>query len=256
MPGTMIRMALEGNEITFSDFTAPVIVIVGSYGSGKSEIAVNLARRLVTSQGDPVAIADLDIINPYFRSRESAAGLTQLGVTCLTPPGPQLYADLPVIIPEIKTAIERANGIVILDVGGDDAGARVLRSLADAFHSGRYEMLLVLNNRRPFTANVDGACRMLDEIETASGLRFTGLIANSHLLTETTPEIIAEGISLSEEVSRRRSLPIRFISGLAEQLEQIPGDQLPAPVLALSRALVKPWEHKGPTWTDPKLRIR
>ena len=113
-------------------FSKSILIIVGGYGSGKSEVAVNLSRQLVNAGSAPVAIADLDIVNPYFRSREASEQLTSLGIRTINPAGGQKYADLPIILPEIKGAIEQRQGVLVLDVGGDDVGARVLSSLSES----------------------------------------------------------------------------------------------------------------------------
>ena len=167
-------------------FDRDIIVIVGGYGSGKSEVSVNLARNLVRTTDRPVTIADLDIVNPYFRSRETAQALGALGIRSLVPEGEMAQADLPIVIPQIKGAIQAPQGPLILDVGGDDAGATILKSLADAFTPGGYELLLTVNAYRPFTSDVAGTTKVMSEIETAGGLDFTGLISNSHLIEQTT----------------------------------------------------------------------
>lgn len=232
------------NQYRMPTFDKRILVIVGGYGSGKSEVAVNLARYLIAATDQPVSIADLDIINPYFRSREAAAELAALGVRSLVPPGEQLQADLPIIIPEVKGAIEQHEGYLILDVGGDDVGSRVLSSLSDAFKPAGYDMLLVLNANRPFTATVEGARTLLGQIEAASRLRFTGLIGNTHLLEFTTPEIVLEGLRLTEQVGAAAGLPIRFISVLGTVLKEMTAVPFVHPVLPLGRSLVKPWEKK------------
>lgn len=229
------------------NFSHQVLVIVGGYGSGKSEVSVNLARYLARTDNEAVYLADLDVINPYFRSREAAAALAELGVKSLVPPGAQAQADLPIIIPEIKGAIQAPEGKLILDVGGDDAGATVLSSLSDAFVPGSYELLLTLNAYRPFTATVDGALKIMNEIERAGKLQFTGLISNSHLIEQTTTEEILHGIDLSRQVSERTGLPICFVSGVRSVLEKMTPAQIPYPVLTIDRSLLKPWERGTPT---------
>ncbi len=224
-------------------FTKRIITIVGGFGSGKSEVAVNLARRLSSVETDPVAIADLDIINPYFRSREAAAELETFGVKSLVPPGAQAYADLPIILPEIRTAIERNSGWLILDVGGDDMGARVLSSLRDAFAPNTYELAMVLNARRPFTADRAGSIRIIREIEEASRMSMTGLIANTHLMADTTADIVREGLEVTRQVSESTHLPILFLSAVGEMLDQLTVEEVGVPVLRLERSLLKPWER-------------
>ena len=236
-------------------FQHDLIIIVGGYGSGKSEVSVNLARQLASSQTSPVALADLDIVNPYFRSREAAARLAEFGVRSLVPPGTQIYADLPVVIPDIKREIERRQGRLILDVGGDDVGARVLSSLTDVITPLSYEMLFVVNQRRPFTSDVEGSIKTMQEIEAASRLRFTGLIANTHLMTETTPEIVLDGIAMARQLATKTGLPVSFASVEKSMLARMNRGLFDLPLLELDRALVKPWEHVGNTWTDKKLRI-
>jgi hypothetical protein len=249
-------MTHEDRTFTSPSFQHKTIMVVGGYGSGKSEVSVNLAKLLAQNSTEPVCIADLDIVNPYFRSREAAQRLEQFGVKSLVPAGSHVHADLPIIIPEIRTAIENHDGWLILDVGGDDVGARVLSSLADAIQPGKYEMLLVLNARRPFTSDVDSSMRMIAEIEFSSRLKFTGIISNTHLMQDSTVEIIMEGLSLARRVSQRSSLPVCFVSAVKEIAAQIDPATLDLPMLVLERVLVKPWEHVGNTWTDKRLRIR
>ncbi len=231
--------------------TSSLIVVVGGFGSGKSEVSVNLARHLSKSKGLPVAIADLDIINPYFRSREAAETLDKLGIKSLVPPGAQKYADLPIIIPEIRTAIERRQHRLVLDVGGDDLGARVLSSLSDAFHTGPFELYFVHNARRPFTADVDGSLKVMAEIEEASRLKVTGLISNTHLTTETTAQIVIDGVKVAQLVADARKLPLIFVSALESMCTEVSrafGDCYP--ILPLDRELLKPWETHSPAPTS------
>lgn len=227
--------------------TKSINIIVGGYGSGKSEISVNLARYLVLNRADAkesVSIVDLDIINPYFRSREAAEELEKIGIETINPKGAQFHADLPIVLPEIKGAILNNQGRVILDVGGDDVGARVLSSLAGAFKDDSYEMMFVLNANRPFTANVEGCIKTINDIEAASRLKFTGIISNTHLMDDTTEKDILKGLQLSKEVSVRINIPVRFLSAEESVLEKIDMNLIDIPVLRLNRSLLKPWEQK------------
>lgn len=232
-------------KFRFPSFTKSTVIIVGGYGSGKSEVAINLSSFLVSSQSEKVAIADLDIVNPYFRSREAAARLNELGVRSLCPAGGQFYADLPVILPEIKGAIEGFKGKLILDVGGDDTGARVLGSLASSFVPGSYELFLVLNANRPFTADVAGCLKMISDIEKASRLKFTGIISNTHLLDDSTVQIVMNGFVLAQQVSEDSGLPVVFLSASSELVEELDTKQINIPVLPLDRKLLKPWEREA-----------
>jgi hypothetical protein len=209
----------DSGKFPSPSFSQNVIVIVGGFGSGKSEVSVNLARLLARS-GNQVSIADLDIVNPYFRSRETAVALAAMGIKSLIPEG--AYA-----------------------MGGDDTGARVLSSLADAFTPGRYELLLVLNAYRPFTADVAGTLRIMEEIETAGKLKFTGLISNSHLIEQTTVAEVLHGLNLTRQVSDETGLPVAFVSAVESVVRQLDPGKIPCPVLAIDRSLLKPWERSA-----------
>lgn len=237
-------MVRSVKQFATPSFTKSILIIVGGYGSGKSEVAINLARHLVISQSDPVAIADLDIVNPYFRSREADEQLETLGIKSLNPRGGYRHADLPIILPEIKGAIEQRKGTLILDVGGDDVGTRVLSSLADSFEPNSYELLLVLNANRPFTNDVDGCLKLLGKIEAASRLKFTGFVSNTHLLTDTTAEIVLSGLKLAGQLREHTGLPVVFLSATDEVLEGIKPESLDVPVMKLNRFLLKPWERQ------------
>ena len=228
-------------------FSKDTIVIVGSFGSGKSEVAVNLARHLASASSVPVTIADLDIVNPYFRSREAAKELALCGVRSLIPEGEWADADLPIIVPEIKGALGQHEGVLILDVGGDDLGATVLKSLGDAFVPDAYDLWLTLNKNRPFTADVNGAMTMIRQIEAASTLKFTGIISNAHLIDDTTAEVVLDGLKLAREVSARSELPIVFVTGIERALAELKKGDVEFPVLPINRSLLKPWERKSST---------
>jgi len=156
-----------------------------------------------------------------------------------------VHADLPIVIPQIKSAVDKPTGCLVLDVGGDDQGARVLGSLAEAFKPGEYELLLVFNANRPFTADVVSNKRLLSEIEATSRLKFTGLIANTHLMDDTTPETITTGLKLSREVSEATGLRVVFLSATHDNLKKIDTAKLACPVLGLNRSLLKPWESES-----------
>lgn len=238
-------MHRSDRQLALPSFSKGIIIIVGGYGSGKSEVSVNLSRHLAASQDEPVAIADLDIVNPYFRSREAAEQLSQLGIRPINPSGEDAYADTPNLLPEVKGAIERNVGKTVLDVGGDDVGARVLSSLAGAFRQDEYELLLVLNANRPFTADVKSCRKLMKDIESASRLKFTGLISNTHLMEHTTTEVVMSGLELARAVSRESGLPIFFVSAEANIIDELDVTNLDIPVLPLRRLLLKPWERRA-----------
>ena len=163
-----------------------VVVIVGNYGSGKSEVAINLAA-YHRQAGLRVRIADLDLVNPYFRSREARGALAELGIEVVLPPDQYLQAELPVLSPMVAGIIRQPGELTILDVGGDNVGAMVLAALGDAFAAGAApQVLQVVNPLRPATATHAGCLKIRREIEAAAGLSVTGLIGNANLIDETT----------------------------------------------------------------------
>ena len=139
---------------------------------------------------------------------------------------------------------------MVLDVGGDDLGAKVLASLRDVFDPAAAEVLVVVNANRPFTEDVDGALKTLRKIEAASGLSVTGLVSNTHLMDETTIGTIVEGYEMTEELSRAVGLPVRFAAAegdLAAEAER----ELPVPVLELRRRMVTPFYRARPRRVGP-----
>lgn len=205
---------------------------------------MNLAGFFVHSGRLPITLVDLDLVNPYFRSREAKDELVALGVEMIAPEGGKFYADLPILLPRVRGLIEAHAGLLILDVGGDAQGARALGSMAGLFVNDGYEMLMVLNSRRPQTSDATGCLKAMGRIEATARLKFTGLIANSHMIDETEPEVVLEGYRLAREVSEQTGLPIFAACAKTIVLDQTDQLSLPCPVLPLSRSLLKPWERK------------
>ena len=218
-----------------------IVVIVGNYGSGKTEISVNLAaeRRLA---GLEVSIADLDLVNPYFRAREARKQLAALGIKVILPADRYLQADLPILSPAVAGLLRRPSGLTILDVGGDKVGATVLASLGDAMKGHPFRMLQVINPLRPFTDNLSGCMRMKDEIEQASRMPVSGIIGNANLIDETTADIIYEGYDFVMEVSHKSGLPLEFITVSVGLEDEIDRERFSCPLLVLHRQLVPPWK--------------
>jgi hypothetical protein len=217
-----------------------LVVIVGNYGSGKTEISINLAVNRKRA-GLNVGIADLDLVNPYFRTREAGITLTDLGIKVILPPGQYLQADLPILNPTIAGMIRQSGDLMILDVGGDDAGATVLSALADAFSGKKVHMLQVINPLRPRSSTVAGCVTMRNEIEKAARLTITGLIGNANLIDETSAEDIYSGYEFVQTVSQESGLPLEFITVSQELLPKIDMKRFSCAVLPIARQLVPPW---------------
>ena len=218
-----------------------VVVIVGNYGSGKTEVAINLALAC-RQKKTPVRVVDLDLVNPYFRTREARDLLKAHAIDLVLPPAPYLYADLPILIPAVAGAIRGSGPLTILDVGGDDAGATVLASLADAFRGQKIQMLQVVNPHRPNTDSVAGCLNMRTEIETAAQLAVTGWIGNAHLMEATSPDTILAGYGFASELSRASGLPLAFITAPTSLVGTLVDKAIDCPILPIQRQLVPPWQ--------------
>ena len=217
-----------------------IVGIVGNYGSGKTEVAVNLAVNRKRA-GLNVRLADLDLVNPYFRTREARSQLEELGIDVILPPQQYLHADLPVLSPVIAGMIKRTDGLTLLDVGGDDAGAMVLAALADAFKGVQVHLLQVVNPMRPATSTIEGCLKIREEIEKAAKLRITGLIGNANLINETGADEIYGGYEFVCRLAAESGLPLEFITVAGEILSRIELKRFACPVLTIARQLVPPW---------------
>jgi hypothetical protein len=228
-------------------------VFCGGFGAGKTEVAVNLALRL-RELGRPVSIADLDIVNLYFRSREVRNQLRSRGIDVLVPSGALVNADLPIVLPEIRGALENGGAdpgdspragtvpLVVLDLGGDPAGARVMASMVGAMRPEDYSSFFVLNSRRPFTATVAAAQQMMTGISAAARIKVDRIVVNSHLIDETTAAVIDEGIALGEALAKATGADIAFVAVRRSMLDHFDAAGCGYPVMVLDRLMLKPWE--------------
>lgn len=218
-----------------------IVVIVGNYGSGKTEVSINLAVHRKRA-GIEVRIADLDLVNPYFRTREAKAPLANLGIDVVLPPEQYLQADLPILSPLVAGMIRQPSELTLLDVGGDDVGATVLATLEDAFKDKSLSVLQVVNPLRPFTETIEGCLKIRAEIEQASRLSINGLVGNANLIDETTPDHIYNGYDFVKTLSEQSGLPLEFITFARELLPLIDVRRFSCPVLTIERQLVPPWQ--------------
>jgi hypothetical protein len=222
-----------------------VVIIVGNYGSGKSEVAVNLAvhRRRT---GCSVRIADLDLVNPYFRTREARRPLAALGIEVILPPERYLHADLPILDPAVAGAVLSPGDITILDAGGDGVGATVLAALADAFRDRPVRMLQVVNPYRPFTETIQGCQQIRAQIESAARMTIDGIIGNANLMGETTAHHIYEGYQFVRDLAAAAALPLEFVTAAAPLLPRLDPTRFACPLLPIERQLVTPWVKAAP----------
>ena len=183
-------------------------LFAGHYGSGKTNIAVNYALHLA-GEGKKVCIADLDIVNPYFRTKDSAKELEAAGVDLISPQFANTNVDLPALPAEAYRLVTDKASYGIMDIGGDDRGAYALgRYVPAILEEDNYRMAFVANSYRPLTRTPEDGMEVMREIEAACGLRFTCIINNSNLGTETTAQTVLDSISYITALSELSGLPI------------------------------------------------
>ncbi len=185
-----------------------ITLLCGHYGSGKTNISVNLAKMLQQKYSN-VTIADLDIVNPYFRTKDSIGELEDAGIRLICSEYANTNVDIPALPQELYAITDDRTRRVILDIGGDDRGALALGRIVPALkEENDYEMLMVINRYRPLTRDAESTLEVMREIEAACKLSFTGLVNNSNLGNETTAEDVLSSVEYASEVSRRSGLPL------------------------------------------------
>ena len=183
-------------------------LFAGHYGSGKTNIAVNYAMYLA-KMGRKVCIADLDIVNPYFRTKDSAEELSACGIDLISPRYANTNVDLPALPPESYRPVQDKSVFGVLDIGGDDRGAYALGRFADFIKKENdYRMAFVVNCYRPLTSTVEDAIVIMKEIEAAAGIAFTDIVNNSNLGGETDGGVVRDSLKFVEELSQATGLPV------------------------------------------------
>ncbi len=189
-----------------------VTLFAGHYGSGKTNIAVNYAVKL-KEKHDRVTIADLDIVNPYFRTKDSMDALNEHGIHLISSEYANSNVDIPALPAEAYAIVENRDLYAVIDVGGDDRGATALgRYVPYIKEENNYNMVFVINKYRPLTRDAASAYGILKEIEEACHLKFTSIANNSNLGGETTPEDVLNSLDYAEEVSELSGLPVIMTS--------------------------------------------
>ena len=201
-------------------------IICGHYGSGKTNVALNLAFEL-KSKSDKVAIADLDIVNPYFRTKDSAKDLKRLGIELICSEYAGSNVDIPALPQDMYAITDKLDTRYILDIGGDDRGALALGRIAPKIkQENNYEMFLVVNRFRPLTRDTASVLEVIEEIEYAAKIRFTGIINNSNLGEETTVDDVLSSVKYADEVAKATGLPI-VLTAVDERIYDAVCDSIP-----------------------------
>lgn len=182
------------------------IVVTGHYGCGKTNFSINLALDFL-AQGRKVTLVDMDLVNPYFRTSDYREMLEAKGIEVIAPVFGHTNLDIP-SLPAAMYGIFDSKDIVIIDVGGDDVGSTVLGRFRPKFEGLDYDMLYVVNKFRNLTSEPEDAAEVLREIECVSRLKATGIVNNSHLMQETTEDILREGAEFGSAVAKLTELPL------------------------------------------------
>lgn len=200
-----------------------ITLLCGHYGSGKTNIAVNMAMDL-KKQYENTVIADLDIVNPYFRTKDSKDELEKAGIRLVVSQYAGTNLDIPAMPQEMYSLTDDRSIRAILDIGGDDRGALALGRLAPAIRKENdYEMLMVINCYRPLTRDAASTIEVMREIEYAGGIPFTGLINNSNLGDETTAQVVLDSLDYARETAEQSGLPIVCTTVVRPLYEELSG---------------------------------
>ena len=199
-------------------------LFAGHYGSGKTNIAVNYGLYL-RALGLPVTVADLDIVNPYFRTKDSAKVLEEAGITLISSPFANSNLDVPAMPPETYALVADTTRYGVLDIGGDDRGALALGRYTPMIREeNNYEMLFVINRARPLTRDVAGTLEVMAEIEMACGLPFTAIVNNTNLGKATTAQDVLDSMSYAQAVAEKTKLPIKMTTVNHTLLPELKGE--------------------------------
>lgn len=203
--------------------TKRVTLLAGHYGSGKTNIAVNLAMKQ-KREGFDVTVADLDIVNPYYRTKDSEEELKAAGIPLISSPFANSNVDLPALPQELYRIVDETDTHMVVDIGGDDRGAYALGRFAQKLKDENdYEMILVINKYRPLTADEKDAMAIMKEIEEAGHLPFTAIVNNSNLGKETTAEDVLNSVPYAEKMAKDTGLPLLLTTVREDLLPELEG---------------------------------
>ena len=198
-------------------------LLCGHYGSGKTNVAVNLAFYL-REQYNNVVVADLDIVNPYFRTKDSMDDFKARGIELICSEYANTNVDIPALPADMYRLTADKDITAVIDVGGDDRGAYALgRLVPEIREEDNFDMLMVINGYRPLTPDAHSTLEVMKEIETACGLKFTGLVNNSNIGAETTAQSVINSINYASEVSRASGLPIVMTTVKVDLYDELQG---------------------------------
>ncbi len=217
-----------------------LVIVIGHYGSGKTEFSVNYAVKM-KEIFENVNIADLDIVNPYFRSREKRDFFEKIGIKVFDSSIKNTAVDIPALPAQLMGVILYPNEKSVLDVGGDPVGARVLARYSEQIKNVEYDMFFVINGNRPETNTTEGVLKYLRMIESTSRLKVTGLINNTHMLKDTTAEDVEFGHELTKKVSWETDIPVRYEAVIKETAGKIKSEEILEKLFPINLYMREEW---------------
>lgn len=225
-------------------FEKRINIFTGHFGSGKTEVAVNYALKLAGA-GHKTAIVDFDIVNPFFRTADAKEELEKNNIWAILPMYANTNVDVPAIPPEIYSLFQKKEYKAVLDVGGDDLGAKAVSRFKEEIVSDDYEMFFVVNTRRGMTDTPGKIIEMISLIEESANIKVTKLVNNTNLLEETTPEILLEGNRIIAQASEKSGIPIGITAGMEDVVKNLTGEMLGgSEILPMTKQIHLPW-NKG-----------
>jgi len=216
-------------------------IFTGHFGSGKTEVAVNYALKL-SRENKKTVIADLDIINPFFRTKDAETYLESKGIKVITTVYANTNVDVPAIPAEINMIFENDDIHAVLDIGGNDEGARAVSRFRDEIKRVGYQMYFVVNTRRPMTDTPEKILKMLYEIQNSAGVNVSGFVNNTNILDDTTSECILEGGRIIKAASKISGIPISFTSGLKKAISDTRKQTDTKKYFTIERRIRLPWD--------------
>lgn len=219
-----------------------ITIFTGRFGTGKTEVAINYALALAALD-QRVTLSDMDVITPYFRSRDMTDRLAERGVVVVAPSEATKHIHLPAVSAEMWGTLQRNEGITVMDVGGDSQGSRAIGQFRAVIERSGYVMYLVVNPFRPFNASVERIAETIEDVEANTRLKAGALVSNPNLIAETTPQTVEEGHRLVELASQEIGLPIAFLCMEEWLVDEGAGERYAQPILPLTRHFLPPWEE-------------
>lgn len=198
-------------------------IITGHYGSGKTEFSVNYIKKLRESVEGKVAIADLDIVNVYFRSREKKAEMEEMGIQVIASNLDTAVADVPAVSGAMTMPVQNKEYQYLIDLGGNDVGTLVLGRIKPVIDHSETDLFMVVNAYRPGTSTPEGIIEQMQYLEYGTGMKVTGFVNNTNLVRETTWDCLIHGDEILKEVTKRTGVPVKYVTFVKELLtEEVP----------------------------------